>query len=281
MMRGMYARYHRGIGMDNFIIHALLAGFGIVLATGPLGCFIVWRQMAFFGDTVAHAALLGVALGLLFDVDVTLGVILVTGALTFLLVALGKQNLIATDTLLGILAHAMLAFGLIAAAMLSGVRVDLMGYLFGDILAITRTDLYWIYGITVLVLTVTAVFWKRFLIAAVHEDLAVAEGVAVGRLKIILMLLIALTIAVAMKIVGILLITAMLVIPAASARLVARSPEQMAGLAILAGLAGFLGGFEGAFVLDLPAGPAIVATLSLIFITGFAAMSFIQGYKNT
>jgi len=259
--------------MDNFVLYALLAGFGIVLSAGPLGCFIVWRQMAFFGDTVAHAALLGVALGLLFDLDVTLGVILVTAALTLLLIALGNQRLIATDTLLGILAHAMLSFGLIAAAMLTEVRVDLMGYLFGDILAITSVDLYWIYGIAVLVLTVTGVLWKKFLIATVHEDLARAEGVPVRGMKIILMLLIALTIAIAMKIVGILLITAMLIIPAASARLFARSPEQMAGLAVVAGLAGFMGGFGGAFALDLPAGPAIVATLTLVFITSFGVMS--------
>ena len=267
--------------MDSFVLYALLAGFGIILAAGPLGCFIVWRQMAFFGDTVAHAALLGVALGLLFDIDVTLGVILITGAVTFALIALGRQRLIATDTLLGILAHAMLAFGLIAAAMLRGVRVDLMGYLFGDILAISRMDLYWIYGISALVLAVTGIFWKRFLILTVHEELAIAEGVAAERLKIILMLIIALTIAVAMKIVGILLITALLIIPAAIARLFSRSPEQMAGFAVVAGLAGFIGGFEGAFWLDLPTGPAIVSTLALMFMIGFAVMSFIRGSKNT
>ncbi len=267
--------------MDNFILYALLAGLGIVLSAGPLGCFIVWRQMAFFGDTVAHAALLGVALGLLLDIDVTLGVIIITALVTFALIVLGNQRLIATDTLLGILAHAMLAFGLIAAALLTGVRVDLMGYLFGDILAISRSDLYWIYAISALVLVVTGFLWKQFLMATIHEELAMAEGVPVRGLKIVLMILIALTIAIAMKVVGILLITAMLIIPAATARLFARSPEQMAALAIVTGLAGFLGGFGGAFVLDLPAGPAIVATLTLMFLTGFGVMSIIQGYKNT
>ena len=256
--------------LDDFILRALLGGMGAAAIAGPLGCMVVWRRMAFFGETIAHSALLGVALGLLLGVNVLLGVAAITITVSLLLVAVQNRQLVATDTLLGILAHAMLSFGLIATAFITNARLDLMGYLFGDILAVTGADLMWIFGGGALVLAALAAIWRPLLAATIHEELAAAEGVQVMRVRIALMLLIAVTMAVAMKIVGILLITSLLIIPAATARPLARTPESMALLAALAGMLAVALGLGGAFVLDLPAGPAIVAAASALFAAGFA-----------
>ncbi|MHA1568976.1 MAG: metal ABC transporter permease, partial [Alphaproteobacteria bacterium] len=147
--------------MDDFLPRALLAGLGVALVAGPLGCFVVWRRMAYFGAALAHAALLGVALGLMFDIDPNLGVLAVSIVVAALLVALGRQRHLATDTLLGILAHGTLAMGLVALAFVEDTRVDLMAYLFGDVLATSTRDLLWILGGGVLVLAALAVLWRR------------------------------------------------------------------------------------------------------------------------
>ncbi len=266
--------------MENSFIMALLAGIGIILAAGPLGCFIVWRQMAFFGETIAHASLLGVALALLLDVNIMLGVGFITVMVAVLLNVLGGQRQIATDTLLGVVAHAMLSFGLIAATLLSGVEIDLMDYLIGDIMSVSRLDLLMVYAIAALVVAGLAFIWKPLLAASVHEELAIAEGIGVKRHRIILILLIALSIAAAMKIVGILLIASFLIIPGAIARLFARSPEQMAVMAVIAGLAGLAAGLGGAAGLGLPTGPAIVAVLAVMFMLCFAAISINRGFAR-
>jgi len=256
--------------VDDFLLRALLGGMGAAAIAGPLGCMVVWRRMAFFGETIAHSALLGVALGLLLNVNVLLGVAAITLAVSLILVAVQSQKQIATDTLLGILAHAMLSFGLIATAFIATARLDLMAYLFGDILAVDTTDLMWIFGGGALVLLSLALIWRPLLAATIHEELAAAEGVNVIWMRLALMLLIAVTMAVAMKIVGILLITSLLIIPAATARPFARTPEMMAVLAAFAGMLAVLFGLGGAVMFDLPAGPGIVAAASVLFSIGFA-----------
>ena len=204
--------------MDDFILRALLAGLGMALVAGPLGVFVVWRRMAYFGDTMAHSALLGVALGFLLGVDLNIGVMVVALFVALSLLSLQRRGGLANDTLLGILAHSALSLGLVAIAMQEGVRGDLMGYLFGDILAVNTTDLWIIWGGGAIVAGVLLSIWRSLLAITVHEELARVEGVAVDRVRLIFMLLIALVIAVAMKVVGVLLITAMLIIPAATAR---------------------------------------------------------------
>lgn len=260
--------------MDDFLLRALLAGLGVALVSGPLGAFVVWRKMAYFGDTLAHAALLGVALGFLLEFNINLGVVIVCVLLALLLVALQQQQRLANDTLLGILSHTTLSLGLIALAFMETLRLDLMGYLFGDILAVTPGDLYWIFGSTVLALTVLVLIWRPLLAITVHEELARVEGVPVTRVRLALMLIIALVIAVAMKVVGILLITSLLIIPAATARAFARTPEQMAVSGALIGCLAVGGGLFASLQWDLPAGPAIVAAAALLF---FAAPS----WRNT
>lgn len=251
--------------MDDFVLRALIGGIGVSLVAGPLGCFVVWRRMAYFGATLAHSALLGVALGLLFDASVNLGIIVVCLALAFALVGLERDRRFASDTLLGILAHGALALGLVAVAFLDTVRIDLMAYLFGDILAVTPTDIGWIYAGGAVCLGGLAVIWRPLLSVTVQEDLARVEGVPVERIRLVFMLSIALVIALAMKIVGVLLIVSLLIIPAAAARRFATTPEQMAALAALIGALAVAGGLLASLHFDTPAGPSIVVAAAVLF----------------
>lgn len=251
--------------MDDFLVRALLAGLGVTLVTGPLGSFVVWRRMAFFGDTLAHSALLGVALGILLDWNLVFGVIGICVLVALALVAMRTQRRLAGDTLLGILAHGTLALGLVAVAFLETVRFDLMGYLFGDILSVTPHDLIWIYAGSALVLLALVLIWRPLLAITVHEDLAFAEGVPVVRTNIIFMLLMALVVAAAMKIVGILLVAALMIIPAAAARQFSRTPEQMAVVATVVGMLSVVGGLAASFELDTPAGPSVVVVALILF----------------
>ncbi len=252
--------------MDEFLVLALAAGGGVALVAGPLGCFVVWRRMSYFGAALAHAALLGVALGLLLGVNVTLAILAVCVAAALLLAGLERDRRFATDTLLGIIAHAALACGLVAIAFLPTVRVDLMGYLFGDILAVTRADLIWIYGGGAACLAALALIWRPLLALTVQEDLARVEGVAVARTRLVFMLIIAFVIAIAMKIVGVLLIVSLLIIPAAAARRFAATPEAMAVGAAIIGMVAVAGGLGLSLATDAPAGPAIVMTATAIFL---------------
>ena len=255
--------------MDDFLWRALLAGIGVALVAGPLGVFIVWRRMAYFGDTMAHSALLGVALGVLLGFSVELGVVAVTLLLAVLLLGLQRQQRLAGDTLLGILAHSTLSLGLVALAFMETVRIDLMAYLFGDILAVAWGDLYWIWGGAVVVLGVLMMIWRPLLSLTVHADLARVEGAPVMPVQLAFLLLIAVVIAVAMKVVGVLLITSLLIIPAAAARRFARTPEQMALLAALIGMLAVGLGLWGSMTWDIPAGPAMVVASALLFATAW------------
>ncbi|WP_220183857.1 zinc ABC transporter permease subunit ZnuB [Marinobacterium marinum] len=250
----------------EFLILALAGGLGIAALAGPLGAFVVWRRMAYFGDTLAHSALMGIALGFLFDINLNLAVVACCVLLAIMLVSLQRQHLVATDTLLGIMAHSALSLGLVAVALLDNVRIDLMEYLFGDLLAIAPADLYWIYGGGALVLLLLWRLWNPLLALTINEELAQVEGVPVARTRLALMLLIAVVIAVAMKLVGILLITSLLIIPAASARRLASTPEQMAVFASLLGMLAVVGGISASWFWDTPAGPSVVVTALVEFL---------------
>lgn len=256
--------------MDDFIWRALLGGLGLAAVSGPLGSFVVWRRMAFFGDALAHSALLGIALGFLFRVNLTAGVVGVCVLLALLLTALQGRTRLAGDTILGIFAHSSLAFGLVVVSFMDRLRVDLISFLFGDILAVTPLDLAWIYGAGIVVLGVLAWLWQPLLSLTVHEDLARVEGVPAERVRLAFVLLMAIVVAIAMKIVGVLLITALLIIPAAAARNFARSPEQMAAFAALAGALAVTVGLAASLVLDTPSGPSIVAASAILFALSLA-----------
>ena len=256
--------------MPDFLLNALLAGLALALVAGPLGSFVVWRRMAYFGDTLSHAALLGVALGLLLDVSPTLAVTAGCLLLAVLLVTLQQRQPLASDTLLGILAPTTLSLGLVVLSFMDEVRIDLMAYLFGDLLAVGPSDLAWIIGGAALVLTLLVPLWRQLLAITVHEELARVEGLPVAALRLALMLLIAVVIAVAMKIVGVLLITSLLIIPAAAAQRHARSPEQMALGASLLGITAVCGGLAMSWFKDTPAGPSIVVCAAVLFLLSLA-----------
>ena len=261
---------------DDFFARALAGGIGVALATGPLGCFMVWRRMAYFGDSIAHSALLGVLLGIVLGIDLNAGIILMCVALALLLLLLQQQRRLATDTLLAILAHGTLAIGLVGISFLQSVRVDLMTYLFGDILAVTGRDLIWIYGGGGAVLAATVLIWRPLLAVTVHEELARAEGVRVGLVRIAFTILIALAVAIAMKIIGLILIVALLIIPAATARRLARSPEQMAVLASVIGAMAVVGGLHGSLAWDTPSGPSIVVAAIALFALGLGGAALVS-----
>ena len=253
------------MSLDDFFLRALLAGVGIAVVAAPLGCFIVWRRMAYFGDAMAHSALIGVALGLALGIQSTFGVVLAVGIITLLLVALERKPWISSDTGLGILAHGSLALGLVALSLVGGRGVNYSAWLFGDILAVSRQDLAYIYGCGAFLLLVLLAVWRPLLAVTAHQDLAQAEGVPVLRMRAVLILLIALVIALAMQLVGVLLTTSLLIIPAAAARRYARTPEMMAALAAAIGAAAVVLGLYGSLWWDIPSGPSIVLAAVALF----------------
>lgn len=252
--------------LDDFLVRALLAGVGVALIAGPLGSFVVWRRMAYLGDSLAHSALLGIAIGVLLDLDTTLAIVLAGLAFAVLLVGLQQQRQLATDTLLGLLAHSGLAIGLVVLSFAETLRVDLMGYLFGDVLAVRAVDLAWIWGGGVLLLATLAALWRPLLLATLQEEMAQAEGLPVLALRFALTALLALAVALAMKVVGILLITSLLIVPAAAARPLARGPLAMALTAAGIGCLAVAGGIGGSWFADTPTGPSIVVAALLLFL---------------
>ena len=249
----------------DFFLLALCAGIALACVCGPLGCFIVWRRMSFFGDTLAHSALLGIALGLATNSDPQLSIVISGLLLAFLLSILEKNSLVSTDTLLGLLAHSTLAIGVVFLALTDNIRVNIEAYLFGDMLTISRSNLLWIAGISLAVGLTLYRFWNDFLSITVHAELAEIEGVNVQRMRLLLIILTALTISVALKIVGVLLITSLLIIPPATARRFAETPEKMAFFAIIIGILAVIAGLVVAFELDTPVGPTIVVCATFLF----------------
>lgn len=250
--------------LDDFMVRATLAGIGVACAAAPLGCFVVWRRMAYFGDATAHAAILGVALSLAFQMSIFPGALAAALLMALTVTALAGRGY-AMDTLLGVLAHSSLAFGLVAVSFLSGVRIDLMAYLFGDILAVSRLDLLVIWSGAALVVLLIAWRWSALLTSTLNSELAYASGLDPKREQLILTLSLAITVAVAIKVVGVLLIAALLIIPAAAARGLARTPEAMAVIAAIIGTVSAVGGLQGAYIFDTPAGPSIVCVAALLF----------------
>lgn len=251
--------------LDDFLVRALVGGVVVAVVAAPFGVFVVWRRLAYFGDTLAHSALLGVALGFLFQLNLNLAIVTVCLVVAVLLFLFQRQRQLADDTLLGILAHSSLSLGLVCLALLESVRVDLMAYLFGDILAVSRADIGWIVLSGAAALLALVKLWKPLLLITVHEDMARIDGVRVDLVKLAFVCLLAILVAVMMKIVGLVLVTSLFIIPAAAARRVARTPEVMAIAAALIGAVAVVAGLAGSYRWDAPAGPAIVLAAAALF----------------
>ena len=259
--------------LDEFAVRAGLAGLGVALAAAPLGCFVVWRRMAYFGDATSHAALLGVALALATNLPIIMGVLLIALIMAVLVTSLADRHL-SSDAVLGVLAHAALAISLIAVSLLPGPRFDLSAYLFGEILAVTWSDLAVIWGGALTSCALLVWRWQALLTATLNPDLSSASGGNPKREQLFLTLSLALTVAIAIKVVGALLIAAMLVIPAVAARPFARTPEAMAVIAISIGALSAVGGLAASFVFDTPTGPSIVALATGFFVASTMASIF-------
>jgi zinc transport system permease protein len=256
--------------LPEFLLRGWLAGIAVAAVAGPLGCFVVWRRMAYFGDTLAHSALLGVTLGILFGIDLVLAVAVTSIVLALLVVLMQQQQKLASDTLLGILAHSGIAIGLVLLGLVGSIRVDLLAYLFGDILAVRWQDVVLTAIGGLVVLALLRHYWSMLIFATLHDEMARAEGVPVMRLKVILMLMMALVIAAAMNLVGILLITSMLIIPPAAARQLTTTPESMAAVAALIGALAVTLGLAFSWQADTPAGASIVVAALTLFLASQA-----------
>ena len=252
--------------LDDFLVRALIAGVLVAMIAGPFGCFVIWRKMAYFGDTMAHSALLGVTLSLLLEVHPGVGVFIIAALIALLLVLLQRYAALPGDTILGILSHSTLALGLIAISLMSGNRIDLMSYLFGDVLAVSRDDVKMMLIAAPLALLALTLIWRPLLAGTVNEELAQAESQHPKIAQTIYLLLLAGVIAIAIRIVGILLITALLVIPAATARRWAVNPETMALFASVIGIIAVACGLSASLLADIAAGPAIVVSALLLFL---------------
>lgn len=251
--------------MDELLWRAAAAGVGIAGLGGALGCFLVWRRNAFFGDTLSHAALLGVSLGIVLNIAAPVAALGLCLGVASLFAWLERRSSVASDTLLAVIAHGSLAVGVIAISLLSPRGGSLESLLFGDLLAVGDAELQLISAVGLVVALIAAFYWRAWLAIAVDEDLARIEGVAVERARLLQLLCIAALIGVAMNVVGVLLVTALLIVPPAAARAVSRSPEQMAALAAVLGALAVLGGLWLSVAADTPAGPSVVAGACVLF----------------
>lgn len=252
--------------MPEFLLFALLGGLGIALIAAPLGVFMVWQRQSYFGATLAHSALLGVSLGLFWNLDLSLSVIALSLLIALLIHQLGRKTQLSSDTLLGILAHSSLALGLVLLSLQNNVQIDIMSYLFGDILSVNQTDLWLIAGVGFITLLFYLRHWRNLLNITLNRELAEVEGTAVKRIQLYYVLLLALMIALSMKIVGVLLVTSLLIIPAAAARRLATTPQAMLFFSMLLGAISVIGGLAASFFWDIPTGPAIVLVATLVFL---------------
>lgn len=251
---------------EDYVLRAVVAGIGVAMMAGPLGCFIVWQKLAYFGDTMAHSALLGVAFALLFNINIILGIFIIAIIVSLALYILQMKEKLSGDSLLGILAHSTLAIGLVLIGFMTWTNIDINSYLFGDILAVSPTDLIIIWCGCVIVLLTLFFLWNPLLTLTIDADIAKAENMKPERARFLFMFLLAIVIAVAINIIGILLITALLIIPAATARRFSSSPERMAILAAFIGIIGTILGLYSSFLFDSRSGPSVVVMLFIMFI---------------
>ena len=265
---------------DDFFIRALVAGLGVALVTGPLGCFIIWRRLSFFGDTLAHSALLGVTLAFSFDINIAFSVFIISSAIALILLKLQKTTNLPGDALLGLLAHSSLAVGLVVIGFLSFIRFDIMGLLFGDILAVTENDLIIIWVGGAIILFVLKLIWKPLFASTVNYELAEAEGMKPERVNAIFTILMAAIIAISIKMVGLLLITGMLIIPAAMARNISNNPKQMVLFSIVGGLLSVVMGLFGSLQINTPSGPSIITAGLILFILSLIKIKRLSQLNN-
>ena len=257
---------------DDFFSRAIIAGIGFTLVAGPLGCFVIWQRLSYLGEAMAHSALLGIALAIVLDMNLMVGVFSICLLISFILARVNSDSFLSGDSVLGIMSHSTLALGLVLVSFMYWIRVDVLDFLFGNIIAVTWLEIAMIYMASAVALGIIAFKWRAMIVLTVDEQIAAAEGLQPSQTRILLMILLAGTIAIAMKIVGILLTISLLIIPAATARQLAKTPEQMAVFAVVFGSASVVGGMFMSLEIDTPPGPSIVVCALLLFLSMATAM---------
>ena len=265
---------------DDFFIRALVAGIGIAFIAGPLGCFVVWRRLSYFGDTLAHSALLGVTIAYSLEFNIAVSIFLISSVIALILIKLQKETNLPSDALLGLLAHSSLAVGLVVIGFLSFIRFDIMGLLFGDILAVNKKDLMTIWVGGALILLVLRLIWRSLFASTVNYELAQAEGLNPDRAKAVFTILLAAIIAISIKLVGVLLITGMLIIPTAMARNLSDNPKKMVNFSIIGGLLAVLIGLFSSLEFNTPSGPSIIVAALALFIISLLKIKQTIKLKN-
>ena len=254
--------------MDDFIYRALMASIGVSVIAGSLGCFVIWKRLSYFSDSISHSALLGVALGLATGLGINFGLVIVGGLFAILIVILQQKDFWSSDAVLGIFSHISLSLGIVVLGFIGDQNTDYFSYLFGDILSITSKDIYWIFSVMIVVVFLLVFNWKRLLLLTLNEELAKAEGLNKTFYELLFMFLIALAVSVSVQIVGVLLITSLLIIPPAIARIFSNSPVTMIFSSMLVSIFAVILGLYSSIALDLATGPAIVITLGVLFFIG-------------
>jgi zinc transport system permease protein len=252
--------------MEDFILRAVLAAIGISIIAGSLGCFVIWKRMSYFSESISHSALLGVSLGLASGLGIHFGLVLVGTLFALLIVVLQERKFLSNDAILGIFSHIALSLGIVVLALVGGANMDYFSLLFGDILSITNRDIVWVYSVLIVIVALLFIFWQRLLLLTLNEDLAKAEGIKHTFYQLLFMLMIALAVSVSVQIVGVLLITSLLIIPPAIAKVFARTPSQMVFKSILVSILAVIIGLSGSMYYDLATGPAIVIALGILFV---------------
>jgi len=252
--------------MDEFIIYAILAGIAVAISLCPLGCIILWRRLPYLGDAIAHSAIFGIVLGLLFGINITLSIVLTSITFSLLLTMLRRK--LEHNITVVIFSYSFLALGLfLLPFVVSNAQIDIFSYLFGDILLVDDHEIYITTACAILVLIWIYFRWKKLLLMAINEDLAVVEGINPYRLDLEFMLITACVIGISIKIIGVLLMAAIIIIPAAAARNISRTPVQMLLFSVMFGILSILIGIGGSYWFDSPSGPSIVLASTLLFLT--------------
>ncbi|MEG8098931.1 metal ABC transporter permease [Candidatus Liberibacter brunswickensis] len=254
---------------NEFFIRALLAGIGIIISTGPIGCFVIWQRIAYLGDTIAHSALLGVSFSLMFQLPLTICIFIIAAITSFILLQIQKNELLSSDAILAVITHSTISIGLIMLSFMTWVNTDITSFLFGDILAVNTTDIILIWSIGILNIIILLKIWKPLLATTVNYEIAKAEGMQPDKIKLIFTLITAMMISISIKLIGITLITSLLILPTVTARRFATSPENMVILTTIIGILGVIIGLYGSLVFDTPSGPSIIITSLLFFILSF------------
>jgi ABC-type Mn2+/Zn2+ transport system permease subunit len=255
----------------GFMQRGLVASVLVAAICGVLGSFVVLKGLAFIGDALAHASFGGVAIAFVIGANIYLGAFIFAVATALSIGAITQRGRVSSDTAIGVLFSGTFALGILIISRAQEYTTDLFGYLFGDVLSITATDLWSIAILGVFVLALVATFYRQLLFAAFDPTVAAASGLSTRALEYLLLALLGITIVTAIQAVGIVLVVALLVTPAATAYLLTTRFHHMMLASVGFGALSALLGIYLSYYLDLASGAAIIVVATAIFLLVLAA----------